>query len=80
MGKTQRQFPLQVSPASLLDVSSGYCQRALVDESGMIRKSDGDAQQIRNGCGARVTLCVNPTRIKIKNSSILHFLHDLFPL
>jgi hypothetical protein len=27
---------LQVSPASLLGVSSGYCQRVLVDESRMI--------------------------------------------
>jgi hypothetical protein len=27
----------QVPPASLLGVSAGYCQRALVDESGMFR-------------------------------------------
>jgi hypothetical protein len=32
----------QVSPASLLDVSAGNCQRALVDESGTIRKTDGE--------------------------------------
>jgi hypothetical protein len=32
----------QVSPALLSDVSSGYCQRALVDESGMIRTLDGE--------------------------------------
>jgi hypothetical protein len=31
-------------PTSLLDASTGYCQPALVDGSGMIRKSDGDAQ------------------------------------
>jgi len=31
----------QVSPASLLDVSA---VRTMVDESGMTRKSDGDAQ------------------------------------
>jgi hypothetical protein len=27
----------QVSPASLIDFSTGNCKRALVDESGMIR-------------------------------------------
>jgi hypothetical protein len=31
-------------PASLLDVSAGNCQRALVDESGIIRKVGGDSQ------------------------------------
>jgi hypothetical protein len=31
----------QVSPASVLDVSAGNCQRGLVDESGMIRKQMG---------------------------------------
>jgi hypothetical protein len=34
--KIYRPFPRQVSPALLLDVSAGNCQRALVDESGMI--------------------------------------------
>jgi hypothetical protein len=33
-----------VSPAPILDVSAGNSQRVLVDKSGMIRKSDGDAQ------------------------------------
>jgi hypothetical protein len=36
----RRQYLLvisrQVSPASLLDISAGHCQRALVDESGKI--------------------------------------------
>jgi hypothetical protein len=36
IGKIQRSFSCQVSPASLLYVSAGNCQRALVDESGMI--------------------------------------------
>jgi len=31
----------QISPALLPDVSAGYCQRALVDESGMIRTQIG---------------------------------------
>jgi hypothetical protein len=30
-------FSRQVSPASLLDFSAGNCQRAPVDESGIIR-------------------------------------------
>jgi hypothetical protein len=34
----------QVSPASLLDVSAGSFQRALVNESGLIIKSEGDSQ------------------------------------
>jgi hypothetical protein len=32
---------LQVLPASLLGVCAGYCKRALVDESGMIRTQMG---------------------------------------
>jgi hypothetical protein len=31
----------EVSPASLPEFSTGYCQRALVDESGMIRTQMG---------------------------------------
>jgi hypothetical protein len=50
----------QVSPASLLDVSAGNCQRTLVDESGMIIKADGVTQQIRNGRGKRVVFCDHP--------------------
>jgi hypothetical protein len=34
----------QVSYASLADVSTGYCQRALVDESEMIRTQMGRAK------------------------------------
>jgi hypothetical protein len=33
-----------VSPDSLLGVSAGICHRALMDESGMIRTQDGEAQ------------------------------------
>jgi hypothetical protein len=32
-----RRIFLQVSPASLLDVSTGNCQKGLVDELGIIR-------------------------------------------
>jgi hypothetical protein len=35
-----------------------------VNESGMIRKSEGDEQYIINGHGARVALCAHLTRIK----------------
>jgi hypothetical protein len=42
----------QVSPASLPDVSDGYCQRALVNESGMIRTQMRYVQQIINGRSA----------------------------
>jgi hypothetical protein len=34
----------QVSPASLQNVSAGYCQRALVDGSEMIRTQTGNVQ------------------------------------
>jgi hypothetical protein len=40
-GQNPRPFLRQVSPASLLDVSTGNFQGALVDESGMIRKQMG---------------------------------------
>jgi hypothetical protein len=33
-----------ICPASLLGVPVGYCQRGLVDESGMIRTQIGNAQ------------------------------------
>jgi hypothetical protein len=45
-------------------MSAGNYQRALVDKSGMMRKSDGDAQLIRSRCGARVALFAHPARIK----------------
>jgi hypothetical protein len=37
----QRPFLRQVSPTSLLDVSADNCQKALVDESGIIRNHMG---------------------------------------
>jgi hypothetical protein len=37
-------IPRQVFPDSLLGVSAGTCERALVDESGMIRTQMGEAQ------------------------------------
>jgi hypothetical protein len=42
VGKILRSFLLQVSPASLPDVSAVYYQRTLVDETGIIIKSGGD--------------------------------------
>jgi hypothetical protein len=39
-----RPFLAKFLPAYLLYVSAGYCQRALVDESGMIRIQMGHAQ------------------------------------
>jgi hypothetical protein len=37
-------FLTKFLPASLLGVSAGYCQRAVVDVSGMIRTQMGNAQ------------------------------------
>jgi len=42
----------QVSPDSLLGVSAGICQRALVDESGMIRTQMGTHNRSENGRSA----------------------------
>jgi hypothetical protein len=50
----------QVSPDLLLDISAVNCQRRMVNELGMIRKSYGDAQYITNGRGTRVALCAYP--------------------
>jgi hypothetical protein len=43
---------LQVLPTSLQGVSTGYCQRALVDESGLIRAQVG--MHNRSDCGRSV--------------------------
>jgi hypothetical protein len=50
----------QVSPPSLLDVSAGNCQTAVVDESGIIRIQMEGAHWIRNGRSARDSLCAHP--------------------
>jgi hypothetical protein len=42
--QNSRPFLPKFLPASLLGVSAGYCQRALVDESGIIRNQVGNAQ------------------------------------
>jgi hypothetical protein len=47
----------QVSPASLLDVSAGNCQRALVDSSGLLINEMGTLKRSENGSGERVALC-----------------------
>jgi hypothetical protein len=40
----------QVSPASLIGVSANNCQRALVDEPGMIIPQMGSHNSAENGC------------------------------
>jgi hypothetical protein len=40
-GQNSGSFSCLISPAFLLDVCSGNCQRALVDKSGMIRNQIG---------------------------------------
>jgi hypothetical protein len=47
----------QISPASTLDASAGFCQRALVDELGMIRTQMGYVQYMKNGRSAWDALC-----------------------
>jgi hypothetical protein len=47
----------QVSPASLLGVFAGICQRALVDESGKIRTQMGTHNRSENGRIAWDALC-----------------------
>jgi hypothetical protein len=42
----------QLFRASLLDISTGICQRALVDESGMIRTQTGTHHRSDNGRSA----------------------------
>jgi hypothetical protein len=62
-GKIHRPF-LQVSPASLLDVSDDNCQGALAEESGMIRKQMGMYNRSEMVAVQWVTLCTNLTWIK----------------
>jgi hypothetical protein len=47
----------QVSSASLLGTSAGYCQRALVVESGMIRTQIRKTQEITDGRSVWDALC-----------------------
>jgi hypothetical protein len=54
----------QVSPASLLGVSAGYCQRAVVDESGMIR-----TQLETHSRSEMVTVLGTPCMIPPRNSN-----------
>jgi hypothetical protein len=62
-----RQNPLtfshNVSPASVLDVSAGNCQIALMDESGMI-KNHMSTHHVINGRSARVALCAYTMKVK----------------
>jgi hypothetical protein len=60
-----RQNSVDTSPTVsdlLLYASSSNCQRALVDELGMIR-TQMDAQEIRNGHSARILLCGHPMTV-----------------
>jgi hypothetical protein len=52
-----RSFLAKFLPASLLGVSDGYCQRALVDESVMIRSLWGTHNISENGRSAWDALC-----------------------
>jgi hypothetical protein len=45
-------FLAKFLPALHLDVSAGICQRALVDESGMIRTQTGAHKRLKNDHGA----------------------------
>jgi hypothetical protein len=51
-GQNARTFLSKYLPASLLSVSAGICQRALVDESGMIRIQVGTHSRVDNGRSA----------------------------
>jgi hypothetical protein len=42
--QNSRLYLAKFLPASLVDVSAGYCQRALLDESLFIRSQLGDTQ------------------------------------
>jgi hypothetical protein len=55
---------LQVSPASLLGVSVGYCSTALVDESGMIRTQMGTHNRLE-----MVAITGTPWAIPPRNSN-----------
>jgi hypothetical protein len=46
VGKIHLPFLRHVSPASLIHVSGGNCQRALMDELGMIRNEMGTQNEI----------------------------------
>jgi hypothetical protein len=50
------------SPASLLDVPANNCQRALVDESGVIRNQMGCTID-NNGRSVRVALCAHSIEV-----------------
>jgi hypothetical protein len=56
LGKIHLHFRY-VPPASLPDISSGYCQRALMDESGMIRTEMGTHNRSEYGRSAWHALC-----------------------
>jgi hypothetical protein len=58
--KNSASISHQVSPALILDVPDGTCQRAPVDDSRMIR----------NGRSARVTLCEHLARREDKKYTV----------
>jgi hypothetical protein len=55
-GQNSQPFFAKVLPASLLNVCAGICQRALVDESGMIRTQMGTHNRSESGRSAWDTL------------------------
>jgi hypothetical protein len=56
----------QVFPVSLLDISAGNCQKALVNESGMIRKKQLGTHSRSEMVALQVALYAHPTRLRIK--------------
>jgi hypothetical protein len=64
-GKMLWPFLRQVSPASLLDISDSYCQRGVVDESGMISNHVGTYSM----CAP--TLLIYTQEVQISNSTEL---------
>jgi hypothetical protein len=62
----------QVFPDSILGVSTGYCQRTLMDESGIIRTQMGTGNRLE-----MVAVSGTPCAIPHRNSNETYF-HD-FP-
>jgi hypothetical protein len=50
--QNEQTFLAKFIPASLLGVSVGICQRALLDESGMIITQMGEHSRSENSCSA----------------------------
>jgi hypothetical protein len=67
----------QISPASLPHVSSGYGQRAVVDESDMIKLQTGTQNISENGRSAWYALATSPRNSKKSKAVPLHAMQAL---